>query len=65
MRLCLVGLSVLLVALVSQHRIGCDQAVIEEEDDVLVLTTDNFDQALAANQFVLVEFCKFLSACIQ
>jgi protein disulfide-isomerase A1 len=29
---------------------------ITEEDDVLVLTNDNFDGALKDNQYVLVEF---------
>ena len=29
---------------------------IETEDDVLVLTGNNFEQALTENEFVLVEF---------
>ena len=29
---------------------------IETEDDVLVLTGDNFEQALTENEFILVEF---------
>ncbi|CAK4268707.1 unnamed protein product [Aphanomyces euteiches] len=31
-------------------------AAIEEEDKVLVLTDDNFDEAIAANDYLLVEF---------
>lgn len=31
---------------------------IKTEDSVLVLTKDNFKNAVADNQFVLVEFCK-------
>lgn len=34
-------------------------AEIQEEDGVLVLTTENFKSAIADNQFILVEFCKF------
>ncbi len=33
-------------------------AEVEEEDDVLVLTQENFKQVMDENQFVLVEFCK-------
>jgi len=33
-----------------------------EEDDVLVLTKDNFDQAVADFKYLLVEFCKWSSA---
>lgn len=31
---------------------------VEEEEDVLVATGENFKQILEDNQFVLVEFCK-------
>lgn len=31
---------------------------IEEEKDVMVLHSVNFDRALSENQFLLVEFCK-------
>ena len=30
------------------------------EDGVLVLTTDNFDSVVKDNEFVLVEFCKYI-----
>lgn len=33
---------------------------IEEELAVMVLHINNFDRALSENQFVLVEFCKYL-----
>ena len=33
-------------------------ASIEEEEHVLVLTTSNFDEAVKANKYLLVEFCK-------
>lgn len=32
---------------------------ITEEKDVLVLTEANFDEALAAHKYILVEFCKY------
>ena len=34
-------------------------AEVEEEDDVLVVTGDNYKQILEENEFVLLEFCKF------
>ena len=33
-------------------------AEIETEENVLVLTSENFQQALEENQYLLVEFCK-------
>ena len=32
---------------------------IKREENVLVLTKDNFDSAIADNKFLLVEFCKY------
>ena len=32
------------------------RAEIKKEEGVLVLTTDNFDEAIDGNEFVLVEF---------
>ena len=32
-----------------------------EEEDVLVLTTANFEQAIADNKYMLVEFCKWIT----
>lgn len=34
---------------------------IKTEDGVLVLTKDNFQEAIKANEYVLAEFCKYLS----
>lgn len=35
---------------------------IKEEDNVLVLTQDVFDQAITDHEYILVEFCKLLYA---
>ena len=36
--------------------ISAVQAAVDVEDDVLVLTDDNFDEELAKHEFLLVEF---------
>lgn len=38
------------------------QAEIKTEDSVLVLNDDNFDEAVQASEFLLVEFCEFLNS---
>jgi hypothetical protein len=48
-----------LTALLAASQFGV-RASIEEEEHVLVLTTSNFDEAIKANQYVLVEFCKYI-----
>lgn len=35
-------------------------AEVKTEDGVLVLTTDNFESVIKENEFVLVEFCKYI-----
>lgn len=40
--------------------VGLGFAEIEEEDNVLVLTNDNFQQAIDTYPYILVEFCKLI-----
>ena len=46
------------LALLALLVVGVHCVEIAEEEGVLVLTEANFDQALADNQHILVEFCK-------
>lgn len=46
----------LFIALLALIAISSVQCVIEEEDDVMVLTDANFDEAINGNEFILVEF---------
>lgn len=46
------------VILACMGTVLCESEIAEEED-VLVLTKDNFDGALAKHSHILVEFCKF------
>lgn len=39
------------------NTVRCDAP--QEEEDVLVLTTSNFDEAIKSNKYILVEFCKW------
>jgi hypothetical protein len=54
-------LSCLIVGLVS----SVIRAEIQEEENVLVLTTSNFEEAVTANKYLLVEFCKPFSICFR
>lgn len=40
----------------------CVRAEIKLEESVLVLDDNNFDEAIEANEFVLVEFCEYTAA---
>ena len=46
----------LVLALVAFLSISAVKAEAETEDDVLILTDDNFDEELAKHDFLLVEF---------
>ena len=57
------GVSVLLLALTGL----CLAVEFETEDNVIVLTKDNFKEAVEENNYILVEFCKqmlFYGACM-
>lgn len=47
-----------LVILLALALTGCMSADVEEEDNVLVLTTENFDGVIENTDYILVEFCK-------
>lgn len=47
-----------LLMLAFAGNVFCDGEIAEEEN-VLVLTKDNFDGAVAKHNYILVEFCKF------
>ena len=42
--------------------VGLGFAKFEEEDNVLVLTNDDFQKAIETYQYILVEFCKSASS---
>lgn len=48
--------ALLCLALAWAARVGAD--ALEEEDNVLVLKKSNFEEALAAHKYLLVEFCE-------
>lgn len=41
--------------------VRCEAEVLEEED-VIVLTLDNYDEVIAKHNYVLVEFCEYFAA---
>jgi hypothetical protein len=46
------------VLLIVSSTVFCDE--IKNEEGVLVFTQDNFEKGIKENEFVLVEFCKYL-----
>lgn len=54
----LLGAVVLLSCFASSH-----QADIEEENDVLILTAKNFNEAISAHEHILVMFCMIALYC--
>lgn len=40
--------------------LGAALAKIETEDEVLVITKDNFDEALEKHPYILLEFCEYI-----
>lgn len=40
--------------------VAISHAKVETEDGVLVITKDNFDSVIQDNDYVLLEFCKYI-----
>ncbi len=40
-------------------------AEVKEEENVLILTTDNFEEVTEGHQYILVEFCEFNSVALK
>lgn len=47
-----------LVILIALALTAFVNAEVQEEENVLVLTTDNFEEVIEGNDYVLVEFCE-------
>lgn len=52
------GISVLLIV---QSYLLVNGADVKKEENVWVLNKDNFEDVIKSNQFVLVEFCEYIS----
>ena len=53
-----------LVAAVVVCLVALAQCEITEEEGVIVLTEENFDEAISTNEHILVEFCEYYSSLV-
>ena len=60
--LCVLAMKICVLLLVAFAGYVRCEADVKEEEDVLVLTKDNYDEVITKHNYVLVEFCEYFAA---